>query len=106
MTNVSLDGDESLSQQPLSPGENMGDLVLPQLEERIETLKESDPCPFKMLYLYWLIRRSGSKCMFKSEFHQLRIVKTRVWNFGIHFQTSMDPAPYPEAQYATFCKEL
>ncbi len=45
MTNVSLDGDESLSQQPLSPGENMGDLVLPQLEERIETLKESDPCP-------------------------------------------------------------
>jgi hypothetical protein len=45
MTNVSLDGDESLSQQPLSPGENMGDFVLPQLEERIETLKESDPCP-------------------------------------------------------------
>ncbi len=45
MTNVSLDGDESLSQQPLSPGENMGDLVLPQLEERIETLKESEPCP-------------------------------------------------------------
>jgi hypothetical protein len=38
MTNVSLDGDESLSQQ-LSPGENMGDLVLPQLEEKIETLK-------------------------------------------------------------------
>jgi hypothetical protein len=45
MTNVSLDGDESLSQQPLSPGENMGDLVLPQLEERIETLKESEPRP-------------------------------------------------------------
>jgi len=44
MTNVSLDGDESLSQQQLSPGENMGDLILPQLEERIETLKEMDVC--------------------------------------------------------------
>jgi hypothetical protein len=41
MTNVSLDGDESLSLAgQLSPGENMGDLVLPQLEERIESLKE------------------------------------------------------------------
>jgi hypothetical protein len=63
MTNVSLDGDESLSQQPLSPGENMGDLVLPQLEERIETLKESDPCPPLNVALMD-IRRSGSKCQF------------------------------------------
>ena len=40
MTNVSLDGDESLAGQLSPGGENMGDLVLPQLEERIETLKE------------------------------------------------------------------
>jgi hypothetical protein len=54
MTNVSVDGDESLSQ--LSPGENMGDLVLPQLEEKIETLKVIQPSCFGNLYLFALYR--------------------------------------------------
>ncbi len=61
MTNQSLDGDESLSMvvgQFSSPGENMGDFILPQLEERIDTLKESRRMPF---YLFSLkLYRTGT----------------------------------------------